>query len=159
MNRVVGLRGVGGAAVACAVLLAGCGGARTTTSLASPSYARAVDASPTALPPGWGRMKPLLDQGQQRVDARDVAGLKVLAPRINAEGLGLLKANMPNDVARPDAVRFLEGRSVFGRALLLFAEAVEQHRDAELPDLFARLSEAWYAWMAAMRGFPPERAI
>jgi hypothetical protein len=114
---------------------------------------------PPAVSPGWGRIKPLLDEGQRRVAAGDVAGLKALAPRINEEGLGLLRANMPNDVARPDAVGFVEGRTVFGRALLLFAEAYEANRDAELPDLFVRVNEAWNAWMAAMRGLPPERAV
>jgi hypothetical protein len=111
------------------------------------------------LPPGWGRIKPWLDQGEARVAAHDVAGLKALAPRINEEGLALLKANMPNDVARPLAPAFLEGRAVFGKALLDFARAVEEHRDAEVPDLFQRLSESWYAWMAAMRGLPPERSV
>jgi hypothetical protein len=148
-----------GAAFALAFLLAGCAGREAATNAAPPSYRRAADATPTGLPPGWGRLKPLLDQGQQHVAAHDLAGLKALAPRINAEGLGLLKANMPNDVARPDALAFLEGRAVFGRALLLFAEAVEGHRDAELPDLFLRLTETWYAWMAAMRGLPPERSV
>lgn len=147
-----------GAGLALAFLLAGCAGGRSPPAAHAP-YARAIGATPTGLPPGWGRIKPLLEQGEARVAARDIAGLKALAPRINEEGLSLLKANMPNDVERPLAMAFLEGRAEFGRALLQFAQAVEGQRDAELPDLFTRLSESWYAWMAAMRGLPPERSV
>ena len=138
------------------------GACRSTNPSACRATGTVVSSAPPAprdLPPGWGRIRPLLEAGRARVDANDVAGLKALAPEIQAEGLSLLKSNMPNDLARPDVPRYLEGRSLFGKALVEFASAAEAGRDAELFGLFTRLSEAWYAWMAALRGLPPERAL
>jgi hypothetical protein len=157
MRRGGLLRGARGAVAVLALCLAACTGGNPRHGGA----ARApTAAAPQALPPGWGRIKPLLEAGQQRAAARDVPGLKALAPQVNREGLSLLQANMPNDVARPDVPRYLEGRSLFGKALVEFARAVETgDRDPDLPDLFTRVAESWHAWMRAMRGLPPERTL
>ena len=118
-----------------------------------------VRQSPGDLPSGWSRLKPLFDAGDARIAAHDLAGLKALAPDVNHDGLSLLRANLPNTLARHDVARFLEGRAVFGQALLAFATAVEQNGDAELPGLFQHLADAWYGWMSALQGLPPERAV
>lgn len=116
-------------------------------------------AAGQALPAGWGRMKPLLDEGGARAAAGDLPGLEALADEVNAEGLSLLRANVPNTVPRHEIPRFLEGRAVFGRALVDFAQAREERRDGDLARLFQRLADAWHAWMAVIRGLPPERAV
>ena len=153
MSPVPRRQALRGAALVLVLLLTGC----TTSNRAEmPSRSSAAPE----LPPGWGRIRPLFDAGHARIAARDLVGLRALAPKVNAEGLALLKANLPNVVARPDVPRYLEGRALFGKALLEFARAAETpERDADLPDLFVRLSESWHAWMRALRGLPPERAL
>lgn len=116
-------------------------------------------AAGEALPPGWGRLKPLLEAGQARAAAGDLPGLHAVADEVDAEGLSLLRANVPNTVPRHEIPRFLEGRAAFGRALVEFAQAREERRDGDLARLFQRLADAWHAWMAVIRGLPPERAV
>ena len=157
MNAAGGLRGARGALVVLAVVAGlvspGCTGANACPAPSS------TPPAPLGLPPGWDRIRPLLEDGQARAARSDAAGLRALAPELDAEGLSLLKANMPNEVARPDAPRFLEGRTLFGKALLEFARAAESGPDADLLSTFQRLADTWYAWMAALRGLPPERTL
>lgn len=154
MSRRAWGRGARGASALLALSLP-LGACAASGTPADPTARRA----PLGLPPGWGRIRPLLEAGHVRAAAHDAAGLRALAPEVNAEGLALLRANTPNDVARPDLARYLEGRALFGEALLAFARAAESGSDAGLPDLFTRLADAWYAWMAALRGLPSEHTL
>jgi hypothetical protein len=140
--------------VAAASLLAGCGGARGAGS----PVARPVSPA-QGLPPGWGRIRPLLEQGEALAFANDAEGLARLAPSLEHEGLSLLKANVPNTLPRHEMPRYLEGRAAFGDALVRVAEAREQGRAADLPALVRSLAGAWRGWMAVITGTSPEKAV
>lgn len=121
--------------------------------------AATVPATGRTLPPGWGRLRPLLEAGRGHVASGDGAALARVADEVGAEGLSLLGSRMPHTVPAHEGPRFLEGRALFGRALVDLVRAREEGREADLPALFQRVSEAWYAWMAVIEGLPPERSL
>ncbi len=137
----------------------GCQGSRGNAPGSHVGAGRAAPSPAQGLPPGWGRLRPLLERGEALAAAGDQAALLALAPALKDEGLSLLKSNMPNTLARHDVPRFLEGRAAFGDALLLVASAHEQGRAADLPALVTRLADAWRGWMSVISGQAPERAV
>jgi len=137
----------------------GCQGSRGDTLGTGARAGRAAPSPAQGLPPGWGRLRPLLERGEGFAASGDHAALLALAPALKDEGLSLLTSNMPNTLARHHVPRFLEGRAAFGDALLLFAAAHEQGRAADLPALLARLAGAWQGWMSVLTGQAPERAV
>ena len=126
--------------VALVALLAGCrgdsAGASSEGGLATPVAASAPVGA--AVSP---RFKPMLDrvlrlrQGSAAGDARVWPAVEPLLQ----EGVALLKARMPNDLARPDVSRFNASRAAFGKALqdVAAARASQDLRalDAGLIDL------------------------
>lgn len=144
-------------ALACAG--AGCRGAGGGSAATAGGAAKRAPSPAQGLPAGWGRLRPLLLRGEALAASGDQAALLALAPAIKDEGLSLLKSTMPNNLARHDVPRFLEGRAAFGDALIAFASAHEQGRAADLPALLARLSAAWQGWMSVLTGLAPERAV
>jgi len=137
----------------------GCQGGRANPSTGPGPSARGPVSSAQGLPSGWGRLKPLLDQGEALSARGDEAALMALVPRLKEEGLSLLKANMPSTLARHDVPRFLEGRASFGDALVRLAAAQEEGRAAELPALVRSVADAWRGWMSVLTGQSPERAV
>jgi hypothetical protein len=154
-----GLRAVLLAALAAAA--AGCQGGRGAgdAGFEAARPGRASVSPVQGLPPGWGRMRPLLERGEALALAGDTAGLLALAPSLQQEGLGLLRSNMPSTLPRHDVPRFLEGRAAFGDALVRFAQAHEDGRAADLPGLLRGLANAWRGWMAVVSGAPVEHAV
>lgn len=111
------------------------------------------------VPPGWGRMRPLLAKAEALAAAGDLPGLTALVPTLKQEGLGLLRSSVPNTLPRHETPRYLEARAAFGDALVRLAEAHEQGRAADLPELVRTLAGTWRGWMAVISGQAPERAV
>jgi hypothetical protein len=116
---------------------------------------RAKVAAVPQLPPGWGRMRPMLAHAEALAALDDQTGLMAAVPALKAEGLGLLQSSVPNALPRHELARFLEARTSFGDALVQLSEAHEQGRAADLPALVTRLADAWRGWMSVISGRRP----
>jgi hypothetical protein len=111
------------------------------------------------LPPGWARLRPMLAHGEALAATGDTAGLMKLALPLQAEGLGLLRASVPNALPRHEMPRFLEARAAFGDALVRYAKAHEEGRAQDLPTLMREVAATWRGWMAVISGQAPEREV
>jgi hypothetical protein len=133
------------------LVLAACG--------STPSARGSRAPAAPALPPGWGRLEPLLRDAERAQAAADADALARLSPAIEREGLSLLQANPPNTLPRHAHPRFLEARREFGDALVALARARETDHVPDLGPFVLRVIDAYHGWMAVIRGAPPERSL
>jgi hypothetical protein len=112
----------------------------------------------TALP-GFRSARSVIADAERLAWANDVAGLLAHAPTVTREGVALLRAPLPHDLARPDVPRFLEGRAAFGAALLDWGRASDARDGAALLRALPPLVDAFWGWVDAWRGLPPERSV
>jgi hypothetical protein len=134
------------------------------TGLALALVACAGDPAPraaTAVPTGdivSARFRPVLGriQGLQRSDdAAALAGVDALVE----EGIALLGARVPHDLARPDVPRFLEAREAFGAALKSVTYARDAHDLTALRQALLRLEGATRRWSDAHLGLAAESTL
>lgn len=143
------IRGAGLSLLALA-WLAGCTG--------GPAAAPAASArSPT--PPRFRALRRILDAGLAAHVRGDARALRARSPALSREGLALIKATLPHDVARTDVPRYLEGRAAFGAALKRWVGAVESGTDREVLDAFADVEAAYRGWVDAYLGLEPETSV
>ncbi|MGE0191878.1 MAG: hypothetical protein AB7T63_07515 [Planctomycetota bacterium] len=138
--------------LALATIVVACTACAGTGSGAAP--ASTARAATTAVHP---RLRGTLE----RVAALRAAGPAALdqtAPLID-EGIALLEARMPHDVARPDVMRWQASREAYGAALkdVIYARDA---RDADALDrALVRLDGAARRWSDAHLGLPPESSL
>ncbi len=116
--------------------------------------------SPTAVPIGevvHARLRPILTR---------IEGLRAAGPRALAEtgplvddGLALLRARMPHDVARPDVPRWTAARQGFGDALKDVIHARDAGDRAAFDAALSRLEGATRRWSDAHLGLAPESSL
>jgi hypothetical protein len=116
-------------------------------------------APPGAVTPAFQGMGSTLLAAQASARAGDVAALKARHPVITRHGMGLLQSGHPHDLREADVPRYQEGRRAFGRALADWARAVEAGEDAGLGSALERLVDAYWGWVDAYKGLPPERSV
>jgi hypothetical protein len=124
---------------------------------AAPAGARR--APPGPMTPAFLRMRARLLDAQGAATTGGGAALRPLGAGIEETGLALVRATLPNDLDRADVPRFLEGRHVFGQALVAFARALDGADDAALPPALQALVDAYWGWVDAYKGLPPEHAV
>lgn len=104
------------------------------------------------------RFRPVLGRIQGLQRSPDDAVLAGVDPLVD-EGIALIGARVPHDLARPDVPRFLEAREAFGAAL----KGVTHARDAgDLPALrraLVRLEGATRRWSDAHLGLAAESTL
>jgi hypothetical protein len=148
------VRRVATLAACLAALLGGC---RANPSAASAPSRRG--APPGQVTPAFQGMRSVLSRAQKVADTGDMAALRRSSPEIVSMGIGLLRSNLPNDLHRADVPRFLEGRAAFGDALKAWSAAADGPDDAALRPALQRLVDAFWGWVDAYKGLPPERAV
>ena len=111
------------------------------------------------LTPAFQGMRSLLVRLAAPRSASDAASLRAASPRVLEHGMGLLRSTLPHDLREADEARYLEGRAVFGEALKGWANAAGGSDDALLFDAYDRLVEAYWGWVDAYQGLPPERSV
>ena len=104
-------------------------------------------------------MRAKLNAAGAQAGRSDARAVRAGAADISEEGLALIKATLPHDVARTDVPRYLEGRAVFGEALKGWVGAASSGTDAELFAALARLEDALRGWVDAYLGLAPETSI
>ena len=125
----------------------------------------AAGASPTAAaataptPMRFRRLQSMTSQASQLAARGDARALRAMSPRLSNEGLSLIKATMPHDVARTDVPRYVEGRARFGDALKHWVTVVESGTDAQVIEAARRLDDATRGWVDAYLGREPETSI
>jgi len=139
-------------AFAFALVLAACGAPAR-----APAGVRT--SSPAVEAHAFAPVRQILLEGAPARERRDAAALRTLGPALTTRGIELLKARMPHDLRRADVAHFLEGRAAFGDALKAWAGAVEGSDGAALLASWDGLVEAYWAWVDAYRGLPPEHAV
>lgn len=110
-------------------------------------------------PMRFRRLRVQLDEALAAARRRDAAALRRASPALSNEGLALIRAGLPNDVAREDVPRYLEGRVRFGDALKLWVGAVSSGTDAEVIDALHRLDDATRGWIDAYLGRAPDSSV
>lgn len=95
-----------------------------------------------------------------------VAALRALGPAaldqtaaLVDEGIALLEARMPHDVARPDVVRWQASREAYGAALKDVIYARDARDPAALDSALVRLDGAARRWSDAHLGLAPESSL
>lgn len=116
-------------------------------------------AASAPAPMRFRRLRSMLDDAQGDAARGDAARLRGRGPSLSNEGLALIKATMPHDVARTDVPRYLEGRARFGDALKRWVTAVESGSDAQLFQALRDLDDATRGWVDAYLGREPETSI
>jgi hypothetical protein len=110
-------------------------------------------------PPRFRRIDREIRRGLAEAARGEEAALRARGPDIGNEGLALLRAGLPHDVARTDVPRYLEGRAVFGEALERWVVAVESGDRAALFAAIRRLDAANRGWIDAYLGLAPETSV
>lgn len=141
------------AGLAAVVLLASC---RTPT---PPAPAGVRTSTPGGEAPAFSSMRQVLLSLAPAREREDAAALRARGLAVTARGLELLRARMPHDLRRAHVAHFLEGRAAFGDALKVWAGGVEGGDDPAVLGAYDGLVEAYWAWVDAYRGLPPERAV
>jgi len=117
-------------------------------------------ATPGGATPAFSALGAVLVRGAAPRERGDAAALRALGPSVSRSGLALLEARMPHDLRRADVERFLDARAAFGAALKLWVGALDGPDDpAALLKAWDGVVEAYWAWVDAYRGLPPERAV
>ena len=124
----------------------------------------AADGAPRAAarpmtPMRFRRMRAMLDEAAREAGRGDVAALRRRSPTLSTEGLALIQAVLPHDVARQDVPRYIEGRARFGEALKDWVTVVASGTDAEVIQALRRLDDATRGWVDAYLGLAPETSI
>jgi hypothetical protein len=104
-------------------------------------------------------MRAVLSDAQELADRRDAPALRAHSSELVEMGMGLLRSSLPHDLSRADVPRFLEGRAAFGEALKAWSFAAEGTDDRALLDALQRLVDAYWGWVDAYKGLPPERSV
>jgi hypothetical protein len=104
-------------------------------------------------------MRTVLLRAEALAAAHDTRGLRASNAEITRYALGLLAANRPHDLRDGDVERFLDGKAAFGHALERWARANEGPDDAVLFQAIDDLVAAYWAWVDAYKGLPPERHV
>jgi len=118
----------------------------------------AVTAS-TMTPMRFRRMTAMMAAAQADRARGDAALLRRRSGALSNEGLALIKATLPHDVARTDVPRYLDGRAVFGEALKGWVNAVESGTDAQVFEALERLDGTLRGWIDAYTGAAPETSV
>ena len=105
------------------------------------------------------RMQSMASQAAALASRGDAASLRAMSARLSNEGLSLIKATMPHDVARTDVPRYIEGRARFGDALKRWVTAVEQGTDADVIQAAYGVDAATRGWIDAYLGREPETSV
>jgi hypothetical protein len=132
-------------------------GACATSTSGLPAGTRA--APPGEVTPTFQGMRTLLLRAQQRRVAGDAAGLRGMDGEITEMGLGLIRSTLPHDVRRADVPRYMEGRAAFGEQLKVWALTVGRGDDEALYAALDGLVGAYWGWVDAYKGLPPERSL
>lgn len=119
----------------------------------------AAAAQNTPTPMRFRRMQSMTSQAAATAARGDAASLRRMSPRLSNEGLSLIKATLPHDVARTDVPRYIEGRARFGDALKHWVTVVESGSDAQVLDAARRLDDATRGWIDAYLGREPETSV
>jgi hypothetical protein len=137
----------------CVPALVGCSGSRGTGAgtVAAPSVA--------GTPARFARIDSLLARGVTAATRGDAAGVRALRGPVTSEGLALLKARLPHDLARADVPRFLSARTYFGEALKAYVAALEIADDTAAAGAIQDLYHATRGWIAAYQGLPAETSV
>lgn len=135
------------------------GGGTNPTAGAGGNAAAIAAAANTATPMRFRRMRSMLDQGLAVAARGDARSLRAMSPRLSNEGLALIKATMPHDVARTDVPRYIEGRARFGDALKHWVTVVDTGTDAQVLAAIRRLDDATRGWIDAYLGREPETSV
>ena len=136
------------------------GGANPSAPTGGAASADAIArAAATATPMRFRRMRAMLDQGVALAARGNAASLRAMSPRLSHEGLALIQATLPHDVARTDVPRYLEGRARFGDALKQWVTVVESGTDAQVLAAIRRLDDATRGWIDAYLGREPETSV
>jgi hypothetical protein len=109
--------------------------------------------------PAFQAMGSVLRRAQRAADAGGAAALRGEAPEVASTGIALLRSSLPHDLRRADVLRFHEGRAAFGAALGAWQREVDAGRDAGLVSALQALVDAYWGWVDAYKGLPPERAV
>ncbi len=141
------------AALASAPLLCAC------SSRTAADGQQGADFAATATPMRFRRLRQMLDSATLESQRGSAAAVRARGPAISREGLSLIKATLPHDVARTDVPRYLEGRARFGDALKRWVTVVESGTDAQLLAGLRELDDAARGWVDAYMGREPETSI
>ena len=133
---------------------AGCQGRSPAT-----SGARIRGLPPGEVTPSFQGMGSTLIEAQRRHLAGNLPALKAMHPEITRMGVGLLRSRLPHDLREADLPRFEEGRQAFGRALTHWARVMERGEDQALGSALEALVDAYWGWVDAYKGLPPERSV
>ena len=144
-------------AVLCVLVLPWAAACRGGGSAPAGQAAAAAQTGPT--PMRFRRMQSMTRQAAALAARGDAATLRAMSPRLSNEGLALIKATLPHDVARTDVPRYVEGRARFGDALKHWVTVVESGSDAQVLDAARRLDDATRGWIDAYLGREPETSI
>ena len=116
-------------------------------------------SAPTMTPMRFRRMSAMMAAAQSDRARGDAALLRRRSGALANEGLALIKATLPHDVARTDVPRYLDGRAIFGEALKGWVNAVESGTDAQLFEALDRLDGTLRGWIDAYTGAAPETSV
>jgi hypothetical protein len=143
------------------LLLALCAVAAPACASRGAAQAGAVPTAPSAgqTPMRFRRMTAMVGAAQADRARGDAALLRRRSAALSNEGIALIQATMPHDVARTDVPRYLDGRAVFGEALKGWVQAVESGSDADVYAALDRLDGSLRGWIDAYTGLPPETSI
>ena len=142
--------------LACLLLGSGLLAACSSSSASAPTP---VATTNRIAPMRFRSMRAKMNAASAQVQRGDARSLRAGSAAISNEGLALIKATMPHDVARTDVPRYLEGRAVFGEALKGFVGAGNGGTDAQLFDALRGLDDALRGWVDAYLGLAPETSI
>ncbi len=142
-------------AVALCLLVAALGGCRGATR--TPTGGRVAPGGP--MTPGFQGMRSVIVRATALREAGDVAGLRRMSPEIAQHGLGLIRSGYPHDLRDGDVEHFREGREAFGDRLKAWVRATEDPDDAALLAALDELTQAYWSWVDAYKGLPPERSV
>ena len=124
------------------------------------STASSVATRPAAgTPARFARIDGMLARGVTLAQQGDAAGVRALRGPISKEGLALLKARLPHDLARADVPRYLSARTYFGEALKAYVGALESADDPAAFTAIQDLYQATRGWIAAYQGVPAETSV
>jgi hypothetical protein len=146
-------------------LLAACLLAVVCTGLSACAKGPATGYQPGAAPltvqtpMRFRRMHAMLKSARTEAGQRNAKALRARSPSLSNEGISLIKAVMPHDVARTDVPRYIEGRARFGDALKAWVTAVASGTDEQVIQALYALDNATRGWTDAYLGREPETSI
>lgn len=133
------------------------GGGASGSAAGTRSAGVAAASAPT--PMRFRRMQSMTSRAAQIALLGDARALRAMSPQLGNEGLALIQATLPHDVARTDVPRYLEGRARFGDALKHWVTVVASGTDAQVLEAARRLDDATRGWVDAYLGREPETSV